>query len=253
LQFEFGQIREGEMKSWMRLAAHSFGYEIRKAPLPRHKSVSVFDLAIHHLVATRKSNLTFIEVGANDGRDSLHEYIVRYSLKGVLIEPQPDVFEKLKATYAGHDDGLLFENLAISGHPGLIPIYRLPTNHLKSGDYAATVASSNRKITANQVHVRSRDLEKILVPTARLDDIVRKYCLTDLDILQLDTEGFDWEVIQTLDLKITRPRLIQFEHGHLSPKVIGRMSKHLDVHGYDLHYGGHDSDSVALRKDFLNT
>src|ERR1035438_3422409 len=90
------------MKSWMLVAARKLGYEIRKAPLPSYQSAPVFSLAIHYLLATRGDQLSFIEVGANDGEfdDPLREYIVKYPWKGVLIEPQPDVFERLKANYA---------------------------------------------------------------------------------------------------------------------------------------------------------
>ncbi len=38
---------------------------------------------------------------------------------------------------------------------------------------------------------------------------------------------------------------------HLSPKVIGRITRHLNAHDYVVNYGGHESDSVALRKDFI--
>jgi hypothetical protein len=72
-----------------------------------------------------------------------------------------------------------------------------------------------------------------------------------LDVLQLDTEGFEWDVLQTLDLAECRPLLIRFEHGHLSPKIIGTMTQHLNGYGYLVYFGGYESDSVALRGDFI--
>lgn len=241
------------MKALVRRAARKYGYEIRKAPLPNFKSVSVFDLALHYLVAVRGERRTFVEVGANDGLsgDPLRDYILRYKWKGVLIEPQPDVFARLKANYDGRDDGISFENVAISSDPNAITIYRLPTRSPGGTVGAATVASANQKITAKQLGVKADKLERILVPTLRLDEIVARHKLADLDILQLDTEGLDWEVLQTLDLEKTRPWLIRFEHGHLPPRAIGAMTQHLNAHGYDVHFGGYESDSVALRSDFI--
>jgi FkbM family methyltransferase len=192
-------------------------------------------------------------VGANDGisGDPLRVYILKHEWKGVLVEPQPDVFARLKANYAGAHDGIGFENVAISGDPKPLIMYRLPPSVAGRDLGPATLASAHKEITAKQLRVSEDKLEKIAVPTARLDDIVARHGLSELDILQLDTEGFDWEVLQTLDLKMTRPWLIRFEHGHLSPKAIAAMTEHLNAHDYNVDYGGYQNDSVALRKDFL--
>ena len=242
------------MKRWLRNTAYRLGYEIRKAPLRNFKSAPIYDLALHYLLSRRGENLKFIEVGANDGSfaDPLRAYIVKYPWTGVLVEPQPDVFNRLRANYAGTESRLSFENVAISRNSQPIPLFRLSANAAKNGQHAASVASSDPRITAMQLGVKSDQLEKIMVPTTTLDDLVAKYGLNDLDILQLDTEGFDWEVLQTLDLRKIRPRLISFEHGHLSPKVIGRMTQHLNEHDYLLNFGGHQSDSVAMRSDFVD-
>jgi FkbM family methyltransferase len=239
------------MRSWVRQTARKYGYEIRKAPFPNFRSVSVFELAIHYLIAKHGEKLTFIEVGANDGKmgEALREFILKYHWKGILIEPQPDVFERLKANYAGLDDEFSFENVAISSNPAPIQMYRSPT---QKGDQGSnTLATADQKIAAKTLGLKSDELEKITVPTARLDDIVEKHGVTSLDILQIDTEGLDWDVLQTLDLTKTRPYLIRFEHGHLSPAVIGKMTEYLNEHGYPVNFGGYQEDSVALRNDFF--
>lgn len=205
-------------------------------------------------MATRGQNLTFIEVGANDGTssgDPIREFIVKYPWKGVLVEPQPDVFEALKANYAGFEDRISFENVAISNSPTPLELYRVPQDS-KSKHKGSSIASFDHKITAKQAQTRPNDLDKITVPTARLDDIVARYGLTSFDVLQLDTEGYDFEVLQTLDLTKTRPWLIGFEHGHLSPAAIDSMTRHLNAHGYSVNFGGYHTDSAALRDDFIS-
>jgi FkbM family methyltransferase len=238
----------------LRSAARRFGFEIRKAPFANFESVPVFDLALQYLLTTRGSELTFIEVGANDGEfnDPLREYIVKFQWRGVLIEPQPDVFERLKLNYAGQSDRLSFENVAISTDTAPIALYRLPDScPLSRQKFAAAVASSNQGRTARLLPVKPHQLEKVVVPTAQLDDIIVKHHLAGLHILQIDTEGLDWEVLQTLDLTKNRPLLIRYEHGHLSAQVIGAMTQHLNAHGYLVNFGGLEADSVALRRDFI--
>lgn len=231
--------------------AKKYGYEIRKAP-SGFQPLPVFKLALQYLLLTRGDQLTFIEVGANDGisGDPLREFIVKYPWKGVLVEPQPDVFETLRSNYAGFEDRVCFENVAISKSSAPIEMYRLPKN-FKTKHGGPTIASSDPRVTAKQSHTKTSNLEKITVPTAMLDTIVQKHGLTDLDLLQLDTEGFDWDVLQTLNLNQTRPWMIGFEHGHLSPATIRDMVRHLNQHGYLVHFGGYQTDSVAVREDFI--
>jgi len=242
-----------ELKAGIAKTFRKMGYEIRKAPSPGYRSVQVFDLAIHYLLATRGTRLSFIEVGANDGLfgDPLREYIVNYPWTGVLIEPQPNVFERLKENYAGYFDRLSFENVAISPSRTPLVLYRLAAGSSRDGRVVSAVASSNAMTTAKQLGIKPARLEKISVATARLDEIIEKHRLSRLDVLQLDTEGFEWPVLQTLDLAKNRPALIRFEHGHMSPQAISEITKHLNTHGYALYFGGYESDSVALREDFL--
>ena len=247
------------MKWLLRQLAGHFGYEIRKAPLRNYQAAQIFDLAVHYLMSTVRQPLTFIQVGANDGQrfgDPMRKFIVNYRWTGVLVEPQPDIFEALKLNYAGFEHRVWFENIAISRESDPMPLYRLPSTSPLSHDsrsFASSVASPSRRITARQLGISKGSLETILVPTGRLDDLVERYGLEDLGILQIDTEGFDWEVLQTLDLTKTRPWIIQFEHGHLSPKVIGVMTANLNSAGYLVYFGGHESDSVAMRADLLET
>jgi FkbM family methyltransferase len=243
------------IKRLLQRTARKYGYEVRKAPQANFGCVSVFDLAMQYLIAIRGEQQIFLEVGANDGvsGDPLREYILKYKWQGVMVEPQPDVFARLKANYAGEHEGIAFENVAISSDPNPLKMYRLPISSRDSTLGTSTVASGDPKVAAKQLHMKTADLEKIHVPTARLNDLMQKHGLEELGILQLDTEGFDWDALQTLDLTRTRPWLIRFEHGHLSPHAIGAMTKHLNAHDYDVNFGGYEADSIALRKDFIRS
>ncbi len=240
------------VKSWLRRSAKQYGYEIRKAPVTPFQPLPVFELVLQNLLLTHGQELTFIEVGANDGvsGDPLREFIVKYPWKGVLVEPQPEVFEALKSNYFGMEDRVSFENVAISTSQVPLDIYRMPRDSgAKHG--GPTTASADSKTAAKQSNASLKELEKITVPTATLDSLVEKHGLGDFDILQLDTEGHEWEVIQTLSLTHIRPWLINFEHGHLKPSTINNIVQYLNRHGYVVYYGGYNTDSVAIRSDFI--
>jgi FkbM family methyltransferase len=85
-------------------------------------------LSVQFLIAVRGEKLNFIQVGANDGKyvDPLRGYIFKYPWHGILIEPQPDIFAKLRENYAVIKNRLIFENIAIAKGVSTIAMYRAP-------------------------------------------------------------------------------------------------------------------------------
>lgn len=232
------------------------GIDVRKAPPPSSfKAIPIFDLAVNYLIAKNNENLSFIQVGANDGDygDPLKKYIFKYDWNGIFIEPQPEIFKELLINYKDLEERLHFENIAISNTPESISLFRpfIGKEINRSAIIESSIASTIPNVTARQFGIKESDLEEIKVPTMTLDAIVEKYQLLNIDILQIDTEGYDWGVLKTLNLKKHQPKIIQFEHGHMSPDIVEEMSCHLRDHGYLLYYGGHELDSVAIRSDFI--
>ena len=244
------------IKKQIRNVLSANGYEIRKAPSNPYTPAPIFDLAVQLLMFTAGNDLTFIQVGANDGKfgDPLRKYILKFPWRGVLIEPQPNVFKRLMENYLEQNDRVFFENIAISASASPISIFRpfLASSNKHNEVYELSIASSNPEITARQLGVNSNSLEEIKVATSTLDAMVSKYELSNLGVLQIDTEGYDWEVLKTLDLNKTRPSIIQFEHGHMKPEILDEIFQALQKAGYCIYYGGHQgNDSVACDLTFL--
>ena len=83
-----------------------------------------------------------------------------------------------------------------------------------------------------------------------LDGLLAKHGWATPDILFIDTEGHDWEVLQSLDLTRYSPLVIQFEHGHLDTSAIDAAIGHLSRHSYQVLYGGYQIDTLCLHADF---
>jgi len=232
-------------------AVGRYGYHIQKYPLTTFSPISVFDLSIQFLMVVRGERLNFIQVGANDGKsggDPLHRYILNYPWHGILVEPQPDIFAKLRENYAAIANRLIFENIAIAKGLSTIAMYKTRSSH--PGPEGACLVSTSPQVAARSFWLRPRDLERIFVPCATLDDIVRKHSMSNIDVLQIDAEGSDFDVLKTLDLSKTSPLIVQFEHGHLAPQEISAAVDYLNSHGYRVLYGGHQIDTLALHKSF---
>jgi FkbM family methyltransferase len=230
------------LKGLLRTAARNFGYQIQKYPFTEFLTVPVFDLSVQLLMAVRGERLNFIEVGANNGRfgDPLNRYILQYPWYGILIEPQPDIFAQLCENYASVSYRLIFENVAIANGLSTITMYRG-----KGKDYPIT--SVHKRITAQ---LAPHDMELLTVPCTTLDALIQKHSMSNVDVLQIDAEGHDYDVLKTLNLSATSPLIIQFEHGLLSPQEINGAVRYLSSHGYRVLYGGYQTDTLALHTNF---
>jgi len=72
-------------------------------------------------------NITFLQVGANDGfiNDPLHLFIKRDNWNGVLLEPQPGVFNEYMAKLHRKSPGITTLNAALDREDGSRPIYKM--------------------------------------------------------------------------------------------------------------------------------
>jgi FkbM family methyltransferase len=208
------------------------GVEFRKVPAHQASQLPVFQLAVNLLMAQRQPSLSFIQVGANDGVyvDPLRSYVQRFGWRGVLVEPQPDVFARLVENYRDQADRLIFENVAIAPRDRQVVLYRVPGLTAVADQTmqdSLSVTSAHPQVVARQGGVAAHQLEQVLVPAVRLDELIERHALTDLDLLQIDCEGYDGEVLQAIDLSRHRPRLIQFEHGHMARGDLDALERRL--------------------------
>lgn len=232
-------------------ALRRHGIDVRKTPAV-FEPIPVFNLAVEALMARRGDALQFVQVGANDGvfSDPLHPYITSRGWRGILVEPQADVFERLKVNYSEYSDRLVFENVAISDRDTLT-LY-LPPVDLGERDHARAYAtvSSDASVLAKQIEMPEHRLRCVNVPALTLDALLARHHVTDLDLLQIDAEGYDWDILQTLDLARISPTLIQMETGHLHRTTLTRMAEHLNEADYLIYYCG-QRDALAMKREFF--
>jgi FkbM family methyltransferase len=169
------------------------------------------------------TDIYFVQVGANDGvtGDPIHDYVIRYHWKGLLVEPLPDMFRQLSESYR-RQDGLIFENVAISDAPGSRDMYRISAVGLSSAQlpyWAKAIGSffNDRNPLGGQ-SVSAADFERIRpfitvekVRCDTLDNLLRKHGVTRIDVLQVDVEGYDYHILKQLDFRRFRPKIIRIE------------------------------------------
>ncbi len=185
-----------------------------------------------------------MQVGANDGilDDPLRDLIFEYHLPGLLIEPLPDIFDKLKHNYRDQPQ-LLFENLAILSHNGNVPINRV-RNDVDVPHHWQGIASFNRDNLLTQ-GVPPEHIEIVSVQGTSLPFLLDKHGISRVNLLQIDTEGYDFEIIRFAFDAGVFPDIINYEHCWLVPSTRFKCKQMLDKHGYQFVEVG--KDTLAIR------
>lgn len=193
-----------------------------------------------HLLLGDREELFFIQVGANDGRhdDPLHRLVVEHpGWRGLFVEPVPYLFERLKSTY-GSDDRFRFIRAAITDKTGTERFYYVdPEAANELGDRAPPsmeqLGSFHRQLI---VDYRNGLLEPFIVdievPCLTWARLVGDCGVERIDLLHIDTEGHDYRILRQLDLRRDRPRVILYEHKHLSVADAATARRMLTEAGY---------------------
>ena len=196
----------------------------------------------------KNPQLFFIQIGSYDGilGDPLYGYVNRYQKsKGILIEPIKENFKKLKNNYRNRKN-LFFEQVAISDSEGVQTFYSLDNNVIANsyrnewgkrlGSLSATsILNRNWKTTDIENHIVKRNINCIT-----FEILLKKYNIKKVDLIHIDTEGFDYKIIKTIPFNKIFPKVIIYEHKHLDESE-PHCIKYLKKLGYNLIIGKHDT------------
>lgn len=208
------------------------------------------------------SPVTFIQVGANDGfyHDPLHKFIRMYGWKGVMLEPQPAVFKNYLSKLHKKTQGVHAINAALSDRDGEQTMYKIAFSDLRWATGLTSFRKEALEKAIDSGHVgrlaarygetlpaRREDYigqEKII--SISPETLVRKYNLKKIDWVQIDAEGFDFEIIKLLKIEKTQPRVIVYEKSHLSEADQSACIRLLEANGYAVTHI--DENTVAMKK-----
>lgn len=194
----------------------------------------------------------FAEIGANDGEqhDHLRPFILRGGWRGVMVEPVPYVFERLRRNYEGVE-GVTLVNAAVAARDGRLPFFHLrdasPEERAALPDWYDGVGSFSRDALLSHAPQMPDIAERVVereVEALSFDTLLSRHGLDRIDLVLIDTEGYDWEILRTVDLARHAPRMVVYEHFHLSADDRAAARAHAEAAGYATMEEGFDTFCV---------
>jgi FkbM family methyltransferase len=193
-----------------------------------------FSMAAAHLMLTTKRPY-FIGIGANDGvtHDPLYPFVRDFGWRGIMVEPIPEVFAALERNYVGFGDVTLVQ-AAVGLTDGKGTIYSVEMSDENSmmmslhSSFSKDILLRGKQWHPNlESHITEREITIMSFPTLLL-----KTNGQTVDVLKIDTEGYDLEILKSINLSHLSPKLILAEHANLSRQGQIEMADILLNHGY---------------------
>ena len=205
-----------------------------------HGNLLVLGFAL--LRARRNGTIHVLQIGAFDGHacDPLLEVLQNENVSAILVEPQKIPYERLVGRYATNPRVCLI-NAAVAEHDGVVKLY-VPGS--ADSPKASLIAQHHRRFGSDAKEVRQIEVFSVSVVS-----LVKRFHGERLHLLQVDTEGMDYQILKWFFDAGVEPDVLNFESLHLSKAERLAARQLLNARGY--WWIESDQDTFALKASLV--
>jgi len=165
------------------------------------------------------SNFGLVVIGAHSGiwLTSLLEKYKEQSI--LLVEPVPHNIQELKENISKYKD-IKIETSAVSSKNEVKKFYFVKPESVKKlgKHWASGIGSFDKQHILNHKNkrfkVENSDIEEIEIQYLTFTDLVNKYSITSIEMLQIDVEGAEYQILNSIDFTKISIQKIIFEFKH---------------------------------------
>lgn len=217
---------------------------------PDGKNLNLWFEDILEFQYSRSRHFTFMVVGAFDGltNDPMSRFTRTHECDGIFIEPQPAAFKRLCANWTGFPNHI-FLNLAVDRTSGFRDIYFVPPGIEELPDWTEQLASFRPDhLLSHEAKApgMSRHIRKESIHTISFEDLLVRFDLKALDVLQIDAEGMDAQLLAWFPFDRVRPSVLYYETAHMSPDEHQAVRARLAALGYIVLEADSPLDDMAV-------
>ncbi len=170
-----------------------------------------------------------IDVGSHKG-EYINSIKKKFKIQTIYgFEPNPDIFKILKNNTL--DKNINIFNYGISDENGKINFYK----NLETSSSSINKLNKDSKYYKKKYFLlnffNSKEVEtRIDIDVIRLDDFIKSKKIYIIDLVKIDTEGFEFKVLKSLGEKIQNVKIVHFEH-HFDDMIM-KNYKLTNIHTY---------------------
>ena len=207
--------------------------------------ISRFDDYLSELL--KQPSFFFIQIGAHDGVrfDNLYQKVTEVNVYGIVIEPIKKYFDRLEMNY---EDYPFVKALNIALHPTDKEVVIHHVDNSKDTNNTLKPWSGGLGSLFVDHHNKTKIPDEYMVATKvksmTFMGLIHQHKIKNVDLLQIDVEGFDYEILKMIDFSKIKPKLIKYEHVNL-PTELQTNSKNLLIrNGYKIYIENNDTIGI---------
>jgi len=205
---------------------------------------------IDQISSAANEPIRVMQVGANDGitHDPIHKFIKRDHWRGVLLEPQEEVFNQFLSKLYQKDEGISTLNAALGPKDEQANLYKIAFSNKR---WATGLATFNKQVLLDAFkdgrierfaakygdQIPQDEIEWIhedKIQMMSVSSVLKRAKMEAVDLLMIDTEGYDFEIIKLVIKENILPQYIIFEHHHFSEEEYKQCMSFLKIKKYNL-------------------
>ena len=181
-----------------------------------------------------KQDKVLVQIGTYDGchdNDRFNEIVKGMSpSKVILIEPNKALNDKIWSNYAGVDNVVL-ENVAIVAeeNKGMVQLV-YPKNNV-DGVSVNGIHYGDHNFSLVPMDDWGDDFEELETPSMTFNELCRKHKLAHIHYLQVDAEGYDAEIIKSIDFSKVNIDIIKYEYWPFDETCFTRHGNKAKLYG----------------------
>jgi hypothetical protein len=163
----------------------------------------------------------FIQIGTNNGNDKFRSLVIKHKPQRIiLIEPNQSLYETICKNYKGIPNVTILNRAIYYNDNTLVDLYIGAKNkeYGSKSDNGVVYSDAQFSLVPMNDWGDKSDMVKITANSICFDTLCSILDVTKIDYLQIDTEGFDTEIINMIDFTKYTIHQIRFEKWEFSPE-----------------------------------
>ncbi len=179
-------------------------------------------------------NKVMVQIGTNDGNDKFRDLVVsKNPSKVILIEPNSSLINKIKENYKDIPN-VIIVNKAVNVTNEPATLY-LPAKNKIFGNEAEngiTYTDGNFSMLPMNDWGSKENMIEITAESITFNDLCEQYDLKDIHFLQVDIEGADVLILNSIDFTNINIDIIRYEKWNFDPTQFTRHNNKNQCENY---------------------
>ena len=172
----------------------------------------------------------FFQIGTNNGNDNFKTLVLQHKPDMViLVEPNINLLDEIKNNYSNIENVYIYNNAIHYNNNEIVELFIPAKNGIMGtiADNNITYSDSHFSLIPMNDWGTKDDMVKISAKSITFDEKCRIHNITCIEYLQIDTEGFDSEIIKMIDFTKYTIKKLRFEKWEINTAQFTTYNKDL--------------------------